>query len=103
VTNVRNVASPYWRGWLKSEFRCLVPATSFCEYTDSQPKIPHWLAVGPDRPLFGFAGIWRSWTGGRKREMGEHLLFSFLTTEANEVVRPVHAKAMPVILAEGTA
>jgi putative SOS response-associated peptidase YedK len=26
VTNVRNLASPYWRGWLKAEWRCLVPA-----------------------------------------------------------------------------
>src|ERR1019366_2728835 len=38
VTNVRNLKSQYWRPWLKPEFRCLVPATSFCEYTDSQPK-----------------------------------------------------------------
>jgi putative SOS response-associated peptidase YedK len=29
---------------------------------------------------------------------GEHLLYSILTTAANEVVRPIHAKAMPVIL-----
>lgn len=41
VTNVRNTKSAYWRAWLKTEFRCLVPATSFCEYTDSQPKVPH--------------------------------------------------------------
>jgi putative SOS response-associated peptidase YedK len=102
VTNVRNVASPYWRGWLKPEFRCLVPATSFCEYTDSQPKVPHWFALGPDRPPFAFAGIWRPWAGTRKGEAGEHLLFAFLTTEPNEVVRPVHAKAMPVILTEET-
>jgi putative SOS response-associated peptidase YedK len=26
------------------------------------------------------------------------LLFSFLTCEANEVVKPIHAKAMPVML-----
>src|SRR5205823_10463375 len=44
VTNVRNVKSAYWRGWLKPAYRCLVPATSFCEYTDSQPKVPHWFA-----------------------------------------------------------
>jgi hypothetical protein len=31
VTNVRNLKSPYWRGWLKAEWRCLVPAASFCE------------------------------------------------------------------------
>jgi putative SOS response-associated peptidase YedK len=98
VTNVRNTASSYWRAWLKPEFRCLVPATSFCEYTDSQPKVPHWFALGPERPPFAFAGIWRPWTGTRKGEEGEHLLFAFLTTEPNSIVRPVHAKAMPVIL-----
>ena len=31
-------------------------------------------------------------------EQGEHLLFGFLTTAANGVIAPVHAKAMPVIL-----
>jgi putative SOS response-associated peptidase YedK len=98
VTNVRNTKSAYWRAWLKTEFRCLVPATSFCEYTDSQPKVPHWFALDESRPLFAFAGIWRPWTGERKKETREHFLFSFLTTEANDVVRPIHAKAMPVML-----
>ena len=65
VTNVRNLNSSYWRGWLKPEWRCLVPVTSFCEYTDSQPKVPHWFALAEDRPLFAFAGIWRPWTGTR--------------------------------------
>jgi putative SOS response-associated peptidase YedK len=32
VTNFRNTASPHWRGWLKPENRCLVPANSFAEY-----------------------------------------------------------------------
>jgi putative SOS response-associated peptidase YedK len=98
VTNVRNVKSPYWRGWLKPEFRCLVPVTSFCEYTDSTPKVPHWFALDESRPLFAFAGIWRPWTGERRKEHGEHVLYSFLTTEPNEVVAPIHAKAMPVLL-----
>jgi len=52
--------------------------------------------------MLAFAGIWRTWTGdyGSKKEpnVGEHQLFSFLTTEANDLVRPVHAKAMPVVL-----
>ena len=98
VTNIRNTANPYWRGWLKPEFRCLVPATSFCEYDDQHAKRPTWFALGPDRPPFAFAGLWRPWTGTRKGEAGEHLLFAFLTTEANAAMRPVHAKAMPVIL-----
>jgi putative SOS response-associated peptidase YedK len=32
VTNIRNTSSPHWRGWLKPETRCLVPANSFSEY-----------------------------------------------------------------------
>jgi putative SOS response-associated peptidase YedK len=51
MTDVRNTASSYRRAWLKPEFRCLVPATSFCEHTDSQPKLPRWFALGPDRPI----------------------------------------------------
>jgi putative SOS response-associated peptidase YedK len=98
VTNVRNMASPYWRGWLKAQWRCLVPATSFCEWTDSRPKVTNWFALDESRPLFAFAGIWRLWTGERKGETREHHLFSFLTTEANDIVRPIHAKAMPVLL-----
>lgn len=98
VTNVRNIKSPFWRAWLKSEFRCLVPATAFCEWSDTRPKIPHWFALGEDRPLFAFAGIWRAWTGERKGLSGAHHLFAFLTTDANEVIGPIHAKAMPVIL-----
>jgi putative SOS response-associated peptidase YedK len=106
VTNVRNATSAYWRPWLKPEWRCLVPVTSFCEYTDALPKVPHWFALGPDRPTFAFAGIWRPWTGVRgpkaAPEDGEHRLFAFLTTEPNDIVRPIHAKAMPVILTADT-
>jgi len=35
VTNVRNVSSPFWRAWLKPQYRCLVPLTSFSEYNRS--------------------------------------------------------------------
>ncbi|MGY2048340.1 SOS response-associated peptidase [Methylobacterium sp. JK268] len=104
VTNVRNVASPYWRPWLKPGFRCLVPLTAFSEYADTKPrKTPVWFALAPERPLLAFAGIWRPWTGqrGPRREdpvEEEHRLYAFLTTEANGVVAPVHPKAMPVLL-----
>ena len=60
--------------------------------------MPHWFALDPERTPFACAGIWRPWTGTRKGETGEHLLHAFLTTEPNEVVRPVHSKAMPVML-----
>jgi putative SOS response-associated peptidase YedK len=98
VTNVRNLKSPYWRGWLKPEWRCLIVSPSFAEWTDSRPKTIHWFALNEERPLFAFAGIWRPRTGERKGETAEHHLFAFLTTESNDVVRPIHAKAMPVLL-----
>jgi putative SOS response-associated peptidase YedK len=99
VTNVRNLKSSYWRGWLEQpRFRCVVPATSFVEYTDSQPKVAHWFALRDERPLFAFAGIWRPWTGVRGKEDGTHLLFAILTTDANALTKPIHAEAMPVML-----
>ena len=102
VTNIRNTASAWWRPWLEPRWRCLVPATAFCEWTDARPKVPHWFALGPgepdERPLFAFAGLWRPWTGERGKQLGEHLLYGFLTTQPNTVVQPIHAKAMPVML-----
>lgn len=103
VTNIRNTKSPHSRRWLGSAHRCLVPATSFCEYEDTKPrKTPTWFALDETRPLFAFAGMWRSWTGrrGTKAEPieGEHQLYSFLICEPNAVVGPIHPKAMPVIL-----
>jgi putative SOS response-associated peptidase YedK len=41
--------------------------------------------------------MWRLWTGERSGKTGVHRLFAFLTTEANEVVQPIHPKAMPMI------
>ncbi len=102
VTNIRNTASSYWRAWMKPEYRCLVPVTAFCEYAPGKPAVPHWFALGEDRPLFAFAGLWRPWTGTRGTKAdpaeGEHHLFAFLTCEPNAVVAPIHPRAMPVIL-----
>lgn len=102
VTNVRNVASPHWRRWLGTEHRCLVPWTSFSEYetTAEGKKVPAWFAFSDERPLAFFAGIWTTWTSTRKTKEGEVTadLYSFLTCEPNDVVKPMHEKAMPVIL-----
>jgi putative SOS response-associated peptidase YedK len=107
VTNIRNTNSPHWRAWMKPEFRCLVPVTSFCEPTDAADpvtgkKVWTWFAIDDSRPLFAFAGIWCDWTGRRGTlkapEDGRHRLYGFLTAAPNAVVAPVHAKAVPVIL-----
>jgi len=102
VTNVRNVASPHWRRWLNVASRCVVPFTSFSENEaladGSHP--PVWFALDESRPLAFFAGVWTRWTSVRKVKEGETTndLFAFLTTEPNAIVRPIHAKAMPVVL-----
>jgi putative SOS response-associated peptidase YedK len=107
VTNIRNTASPHWRGWLKPESRCLVPANSFSEYAPelnpvTKKKDVVWFALNDDRPLFAFAGIWTESKGDRgtksKPISGPHLVYGFLTTEPNSAVAPIHPKAMLVIL-----
>ena len=70
--------------------RCLVPLTSFCEWTGNPgAKRKIWFAL-KDRPLFAFAGIWQP--------TGEGDRFAFLTCAPNDTVGAVHPKAMPVIL-----
>ena len=92
VTNVRNLASPFWRSMLQTpERRCLVPVTSFCEWTGkagSKSKV--WFGMADDAP-FAFAGLWRP--------TDEEPRMAFLTCAPNEQVGAVHPKAMPVILA----
>jgi putative SOS response-associated peptidase YedK len=107
VTNIRNVASPHWRGWLKPENRCLVPFNSFAECSpepnpETNKKDVVWFALNDDRPLTAFAGIWTEFKGDRgtksKPVPGPHLVYGFLTTSPNAVVVPIHPKAMPAIL-----
>jgi len=107
VTNIRNATSPHWRGWLKPDNRCLVPANSFAEYAPetnpvTKKKDVVWFALTEHRPLFAFAGIWTTYSGDRgtksKPIPGPHQVYGFLTTAANAVVAPIHSKAMPVML-----
>jgi putative SOS response-associated peptidase YedK len=56
--------------WLKPENRCLVPFNSFAEYApepnpDTKKKDVVWFALGDDRPLTAFAGIWTEFKGDR--------------------------------------
>jgi putative SOS response-associated peptidase YedK len=96
VTNVRNLASPFWRNALTdSKRRCIVPVTSFCEWTgEVGRKSKIWFGLSEEQhPLFAFAGIWRPGDGGP--------FMAFLTCEANKLVGEVHPKAMPVMLRPG--
>lgn len=99
VTNVRNTSSGYWKSF-KPEQRCLVPVSAFAEpdRNTSKPVVFRWFARPTDsdgyRLPFFFAGIWRQWEGDRGTKkapnVGTHLIYSFLITEANGTVEPVH-------------
>ena len=81
-----------------------MPFTSFSE-NEALPDGSHppvWFALDDSRPLAFFAAIWTRWTSVRKVKEGEttNVLFAFLTTEPNAVVKPIHSKAMAVILTQ---
>ena len=90
VHNVRNLDSPFWIGTLRhTEFRCLVPVTSFMEWGGVKgQRTQHWFTV-PSEPVFAFAGIWRD---------SEVPSFAFLTCESNPLVGTANDASMPVIL-----
>ncbi|MGN8119954.1 SOS response-associated peptidase [Labrys sp. 22185] len=101
VTNIRRTFIEHWQTWLQPiQHRCLVPFTAFAENTDADRSRLAWFALSEDKPVAFFAGIWTRWTGIRKIKEGEVTIdiFGFLTTRPNEIVKPYHKKAMPVIL-----
>lgn len=73
--------------------RCLIIADGFYEWQQQDGwKRPYFVHRRDDRP-FAFAGLWEHW------EKDQEPIYSciFLTTNANEVLAPIHDR-MPVIL-----
>lgn len=100
MTNVRNLALPQWKR-LAAEpgNRCLVPLTSFCEWTPDKHQVGDgppvkgemWFDV-TDQAVFAVAGFWQVTAKGQS--------FAMVTCDPNELVAPIHPKAMITILAE---
>ncbi len=79
--------------YVLKEKRCLVPADGFYEWLHTGRKLPYRFTL-KDASLFAFAGLWDYW----KKPDGEIIhSFAIITTEANELMEPVHDR-MPVIL-----
>lgn len=75
--------------------RCLVLADGFYEWQRlERGKQPFYIRLRDERP-FAFAGLWEHWEGGDGMVIDS---CTVLTTEPNELVRPLHNR-MPVILA----
>lgn len=73
--------------------RCLVPANGFYEWKPGTIKQAYRFHL-KNEALFAMAGIWDTW----QRPDGSWLQsFSIITTQANEVMAPIHNR-MPVIL-----
>lgn len=96
--------------------RCLVLADGFYEWQGARGSKQPYRICRRDREPFAFAGLWSHWTpredaaadGGRTTDsadedvavdggVGERWTTTILTTDANDVVEPIHSR-MPVIL-----
>ena len=76
--------------------RCLVAADGFFEWRPAgRRKEPVYIFLKSKKP-FGFAGLYESWHAPDGREIRT---CTIITTDANDLVRPVHDR-MPVILPE---
>ncbi len=87
---------PAFRGPL-ARSRCLIPADGYYEWSRETRlgprKQPFYIRMRDGSP-FAFAGLWERWTGPDGGVMESCAL---LTTEPNELIRPIHDR-MPVIL-----
>ena len=87
-------AKPSFRAAFRQR-RCLILADGFYEWqrTDRKTKQPYYFQLA-DRQPFAFAGLWERWQG----EDAVIETCTILTTQANDVLQPVHDR-MPVIIA----
>lgn len=104
VTNVRKLNLKHWRQWFSVEHRCIVPVTTFGEPDPASKeggKVPNaWIGRDERKELMFFAGI-HVRSGQASEGQGrayDGRPVGFLTTKPNEIVKPVHFKAMPVLL-----
>ncbi len=77
-------------------YRCLVVADGFYEWQrQDKVKIPYYIHLKSKQPM-AFAGLYNNW---RSPEGEEVCSSTIVTTDANELVMPLHDR-MPVILHE---
>jgi putative SOS response-associated peptidase YedK len=80
---------PAYRASFKRK-RCIIPASGFFEW-HAESREPYYFSGRGE--VLSLAGLWDSWSGPD----GETLSCTIVTTQANDLVRPVHER-MPVIL-----
>jgi len=81
---------------LYKSHRCLIPADGFYEWQKrGSQKIPYLIRLQSEK-LFAMAGIWTHYTDTNQQE---NICISIITTEANELIKPLHDR-MPLIIAK---
>ena len=76
--------------------RCLIPADGFYEWTPAgRRKQPVYIALKSRAP-FAFAGLWEAWISPEGQEIKS---CTIITTEANDLLKPIHDR-MPVIVTQ---
>jgi putative SOS response-associated peptidase YedK len=84
---------PSYRSAFKKR-RCLVVADGFYEWQNvGGEKRPAYIRLKSGKP-FGFAGLYELWNSPEGEEVTS---CSIITTEANELMKPIHER-MPVIM-----
>jgi putative SOS response-associated peptidase YedK len=84
-----------WSSLLEKGQRCIFPIDSFYEWPVKGKKLPPVEIFVEGRKPYALAGLWsRYWENGQT-----HYSFTSFTIEPNEFMKPIHEKAMPVILA----
>ena len=75
--------------------RCLIPADGFYEWRKGGggKKTPVRIMLKSEAP-FAFAGLWDAWQPPEGDKISS---FTIITTEPNELIKPIHHR-MPVIL-----
>lgn len=81
-----------WSDLLTRGQRCIFPVDSFYEWpVKGQPPVEIFVK---GREPCALAGLWSRWFDAGRAQYS----FTVFTTAANDFMRPIHEKAMPVIL-----
>ncbi len=82
-----------WKGAIKGS-RCLVPATGWREFVGTSGKKQPYHFHMDDNRIFAFAGLKSTWISPEGESVDT---FSVITTEAIDIVRPIHDR-MPLVV-----
>ncbi len=84
--------SKLWNDLIKKGKRSIVPVSSFYEWpVKGRPPVEIFTQ---GRQPFGLPGLWSTWFENNVPRYS----FTVFTTEPNDFMKPIHPKAMPVIL-----